>query len=524
MDFGGAYAATDEEASMAAPKDQAPLDWTEKLDWRVPRTASVRRAFRAILRDPDYQRTDAWQDAKFQTVLRAHKKLRAEKTKAYARKHAKRRTHSSQYARTNQKRVVVASIRRYWDPVHIEGSQYVLRLPDPHTGVLPAETSEDEDDEGNTPLDLVRHVFDACPDAVVVCEPEDAEEDVEDTDTDDEPSPPPPPKAPLMQWRLPLGVMQSLLEASPLSSPRLLRHLRIRSCAWDLLLHKQVASPRRGLGKGSKQKPVDIDQKTGRIHNGVLLLRVQELCDFGQEEEVEGDGGGRVRRCALCRQRRLHDPPAVPVYQPKMWVQRDKRGDNYEARIKLQHEILEANKDVPCPRGCSSNPILSPITKRTRSIYWTGKTMKNTAKHKAQQRKQRARRAKLRASGKRVPSLYPPHHPEYKRRQRRREAWEKARARKKTIEVPPIPEKPPPPRVTPIDYVMELVGQVEDPLSRAPTPLCVPEGPLRARIRGTRTHMGSREAGEVGRQLINLVTGTVLRMENRGRKTGTLLL
>ena len=63
-----------------------------------------------------------------------------------------------------------------------------------------------------------------------------------------------------------------------------------------------------------------------------------------------------------------------------------------------------------------------------------------------------------------------------------------------------------------------------DPLSRAPTPLCVPEGPLRARIRGTRTHMGSREAGEVGRQLINLVTGTVLRMENRGRKTGTLLL
>ena len=84
------------EETTAAPVDQAPLDWTENIDWTIKKTKSVRSKFSKILQSEDYITRSKWMDARFQKELDAVKSLRARKQMAYAKKALGRRPMSKQ--------------------------------------------------------------------------------------------------------------------------------------------------------------------------------------------------------------------------------------------------------------------------------------------------------------------------------------------------------------------------------------------------------------------------------------------
>ena len=495
MDFGAASASPGgEDASLLAPKAQTPADWTEGLDWTIQRSAAVRRIYANILSDPDYKARDAFLNERFAREKAARKALRQEKQLAYAEKHARRRPHSSQFSRVNAKRFVVATIRQSWDPVFIEGQQFVLRLPDAD-GNIPAPTSDDEDPvTGKTPLDIVRTVMENCRDAVPLDQHDDC-----------------------LHWRIPLGTMQRLLESesSALSRPRLLRHLRLRSCSWDLLLHEHVSAPHRGRGKGSKKKPVDIDDATGKIQNAVLLLRVRDHCDFRQNDV------GDDARCAVCRQIRAALVPASPGYKPRLWTQRDTRGDLAIAKKIAAKNVLEANKLVPCPRGSASNPVLAPISKRTRSINWERNYGIRAQQHNFFKANARIERETLRSRGETVP-FFPdgtalgPEHPETKRRQRRRAAREKRLAERQgnsgeSLRLTPKAKETRPPPESTTDEVVHILS------TAGGGPLCHFETPLSARIAGTNTRIRHADGKSVLRERIRLCSRTLLHTQRELR-------
>ena len=165
MEFGSAAPGALAEDGTLPPKEQAPLDWTEGIEWTIERSPEVRRIYARILGDPGYKAQSKFLYDRFAAEKKARVELRRKKQLAYAQKNSRRRPHSSQYQRINMQRFVIATIRRDWKPVFIEGQQYVLRLPD-EDGNVQLETSEDEDPEtGQTPLDIVRSVFESCVDA-----------------------------------------------------------------------------------------------------------------------------------------------------------------------------------------------------------------------------------------------------------------------------------------------------------------------------------------------------------------------
>ena len=73
--------------------------------------------------------------------LREESQSRASQENARLRRRTQEAPHSSQCRSVNVQRFVIATIRREWKPVVIEGQQYVLRLPD-EEGNVQAETSE----------------------------------------------------------------------------------------------------------------------------------------------------------------------------------------------------------------------------------------------------------------------------------------------------------------------------------------------------------------------------------------------
>lgn len=501
MDLGSAGPGALEEDGTLPPKEQAPLDWTESIDWTIERSPEVRRIYARILSDPGYKAQSKFLYERFLCEKKARVELRRKKQLAYAQKNSRRRPHSSQCRSVNVQRFVIATIRREWKPVVIEGQQYVLRLPD-EEGNVQAETSDDEDPEtGQTPLDIVRSVFENCVDATPLA-----------TDSD------------LLHWRIPLGAMERLLEKdeSALTRPRLLRHLRLRSCSWDLILHEDIAVPRRGNGKGSKSNPTDIDEATGELQNAVLLLRILDHCEFQTsslavqtlDNNCSDSHPDPDVRCAICRQKPvLENIPSAPSYRPRLWTQRDTRGDLAIAKKIAAKQVLEANKFVPCCRGSASNPILAPITKRTRSINWGRNFGIRTKRHKNFLANARIEREKLKSRGEPVPVF--PHgtalskeHPEWKRRQqkikqRRKKHAERVRrlSEKLPVRTKGNARKYPESTTDEIAHILRTDGG---------GPLCHFETAHSARIAGTKIRICHDDGKYVLKERIRLCSRTLM--------------
>lgn len=92
----------DEDDDCLNPKEQVPPEWTESIDWRIPRSLEVRKRFHQILSDPEYKRTDQWLDDIFQKQKQRVITLRKKKQRKYAGKNASRRPHSSQFDRVSK--------------------------------------------------------------------------------------------------------------------------------------------------------------------------------------------------------------------------------------------------------------------------------------------------------------------------------------------------------------------------------------------------------------------------------------
>jgi hypothetical protein len=437
------------EETTAAPVDQAPLDWTENIDWTIKKTKSVRSKFSKILQSEDYITRSKWMDARFQKELDAVKSLRARKQMAYAKKALGRRPMSKQ-ANFNRQHgtMAIISILRY--------------------------------DEHEPRIENIRNLMNKCSCIPLI------EQESKDAPT------------PLLHWQTPMSNMERIIKANLFNGD-----LRVRTCSFDILGIQaknynnnknadpmDIKPPKRGNGNGTVADPMDIDQETGRIHPGVVLLRTVGGCDI------------RSVVCELCRQKALEPDIALlkSHRKPRLWSARDKRGDRaIEKKVRVQ-EILDANTAVPCPRGAASSPLLSPITKRTRSIYWNGVFSHNQKNHeeKQQQKNKNKKQQQRQQQQKRQPK-----------------SQKKNNKKKKTAPLKKIPKvniEKRRMRTSKSDHILHILGHL-DTLTHFDR-----SAPMSTKIVGTRLLLETNQAQHILRQRINLATGAVLLQQKRQRR------
>ena len=57
--------ATEEDEEKAGPIDQAPPDWTEGIDWTIPKSKATQKKFNKILYSYEYQQRKIYLNQKF---------------------------------------------------------------------------------------------------------------------------------------------------------------------------------------------------------------------------------------------------------------------------------------------------------------------------------------------------------------------------------------------------------------------------------------------------------------------------
>ena len=486
----------EDETMSAQPFDQAPPFWDSKIEWKIPRTAQTRKAFEKITSSWDHKQTQRYLNIRFQKELKAHKSLRKQKQKAYALKAAKRTSMSEQRTRNIQQCVMsVATIRKdnctaqFHDLLTVQWNFEPILLLDQEPIHL------DQDSENQKEDDLIV----------------------------------------LLHFQTPIKNLQHFLRSNAAMSNVEQLNLRIKSCAYEImsLAPRTIQVPRRGEGKGTAVKPIDIDQSTGHVHPGVLLLRTMRSaltppgCDFNNSIDA---------KCSLCRQVTMKlstatndtagststastgintalTKPGTPT-NIKFWTARDKRGDRQIARKIAAKAVLDANKDVPCPRGCASCPTLAPITKRTRTIHWSRVYGINKKKHDVFVVEQKEK------------------HKEKKHREREQLLkYNESRPRTGRADdggvLPPPPRKRRTPRIRPrpvtagcskTDQILKILGD------HASLTEFQRDRPYTSRIVGTHSSVDSTVARIVLKNRIRLTTGAILLQQKKWRRDGQVEL
>ena len=473
--------ATEEDEEKAGPIDQAPPDWTEGIDWTIPKSKATQKKFNKILYSYEYQQRKIYLNQKFHKELDAVKKLRKQKQLGYAKKANKRKPMSIQADRNNAKCIMC-----------------ILTLP--------RYTKEHL-------LIHVRSVMDKYKALPFI------EQEIESEET------------PLLHWQTPMSTMEIILKNREL----LHEDLRVRTCSFDILnvvptryntivpipATEIIKPPLRGTGKGSVANPTEVDQETGTLDASVLLLRTiggPGNQNVGCDLRLDSD------RCNVCRQKLIAADRLLPlskVKQPRLWSARDKRGDrNIQKKIRVQ-EILDANTAVPCPRGAASSPIISPITKRTRSIYWGGVFAKNKEQHDDYliQKKLENQRPNTGFEHIDARSVFLQDATDRKRAstagRRRRRRRRKKKEGNPTLDSPTnVKRKKSKPKVSKSDHVLRILGDM-DTLTMFSRDM-----PMSTIIKGSKDKLSTKKAQNITRQRINLITGTILLQQRKWRRNG----
>ena len=428
----------EEDIMAGSIEDQAPPFWDDKIDWTIDATPYTRRRFQKILRSADYTTREKWMSQRFHRELDRVKQIRAKKQEAYAKKEIKRRPMSVQNDR-NLNKCVMATV------------------------TVPK----------TTPDELLKHVR-----KIMALHGIAEKKIVAETDANH-------------HWQTTMKIMSDALR----KNTQHVEGLRIRTCSFDILgvtptRDGPIATPFRGDGTGSKSNPVDIDQETGIIHPGVILIRTGGPTSAGCSYQNSIDG-----RCHLCRQVPIAFSSPNKVRRPRLWSARDKRGDRNISRIIRAQEIVDANLDVPCSRGAASSPLLAPITKRTRTIHWSGVFVKNKEAHEKQKRRKKKERKQQQQ------------HQQKKRKKKKKQIIS-------TKSISTTLQRKLPTKRSKSDHVLSILGDL-DTLT-----VFHRDAPLFTKISGTNAKLSMSASAKVLRQRIQLTNGAILLQKRTWRRAG----
>ena len=455
-----------------SPIDQAPPFWDASIEWKIEKNKSTQNAYRKILNSLDYQKRSRELNQLFTKKLSAVKATRAAKQRAYAHKALKRRPLSVQSSRNLNKCTLSLVTLRATDCSAKFRAMLVKWKFEPYNPSIEGAEPKQESDGTR-----VLHFQSS------------------------------------MENMTEFILSQNILEFD---------ELRLKTCSYAIMginVLDRIPVPRRGSGLGSKANPTDIDQITGCVHSGLVLLRTLDGCDY--KNSIDS-------KCTLCRQRHLilrttrsgaHQEgensqlsPLRAIKKIKLWTARDKRGDRQKASKIRAKEILEANKNVPCPRGCASNLSLAPITKNTRSIHWSRvfninkekytKFKMQESKKKKRQKDQEKRYDLKHSQTRKTASGSSGNRPQTSNGGDRRQ---RSRQRVRPITVGD----------SKTDTVLHLLGD-HNSLTKFRW-----ESPTISKIVGTKnSHVHSNAARNVLRQRIQLTTGAILKQKSQWRRQG----